>query len=289
VRCVFIRDHAVEFPITIMCRVLEVSRAGYYAWRRRGLSERSWLNEWLAAEIKVIHEASRQTYGSPRVHEALKARGTRCSRKRVARVMRSEGIHGRKRRRFRATTNSRHPNPIAENMLERAFAVSAIGSANRVWAADITYVPTWEGWLYLAVVLDLGSRRVVGWSMRHTLDTGLVLDALEMALAERRPPHGLMHHSDRGSQYASHEYRQVLAERGISCSMSRKGDCWDNAVVESFFATLKTELVHDRSYRTREEARREIFEYIEVWYNRKRLHSSLGYFSPEKYESRQVA
>jgi transposase InsO family protein len=217
--------------------------------------------------------------------EELHAQGRCCSENRVARVMRREGIRAKGRRRFRLTTDSRHAHPVAPHVLARQFAVASV---NQVWASDITYVPTQEGWLYLAVVLDLASRRVIGWAMRHTLERELTLAALRMALAQRRPGPGVLHHSDRGSQYACGEYRALLAVHDMTCSMSRKGDCYDNAVVESFFATLKTELVDEAGWATRDDARAGLFEYIEAWYNRERRHSSLGYRSPVQYEREQL-
>jgi transposase InsO family protein len=219
--------------------------------------------------------------------EELRGEGVTCSENRVARVMRRAGIRAKGRRRFRLTTDSRHAHPVAPNVLARQFAVATIADRDRVWASDITYVPTGEGWLYLAVVLDLGSRRVIGWAMRHTLERGLTLDALQMALIQRQPGAGVLHHSDRGSQYACGDYQARLRVHGMTCSMSRKGDCYDNAVVESFFATLKTELVEDATWATREAARTAIFEYVEGWYNRERRHSSLGYRSPMQYEVEQ--
>ena len=243
---------------------------------------RSQSNRALTIEIKRIHDESKRTYGSPRVYKELRAMGHRCSRKRVARLMRVSDLKAKQKKRFKVTTNSKHSFPVAENHLNRQFKPK---DKNQVWAADITYLWTEQGWLYLAVVLDLFSRRVIGWSMQPTMERGLVITALKMALASRRPGNGLMHHSDRGSQYASGDYQRILAETGIVCSMSRKGNCWDNAVVESFFATLKTELVYHKRYRTRDEARMDIFEYIETWYNQKRRHSSLDYLSPINYES----
>lgn len=268
-----------------MCRALQVSTSGYYAWRRRGESRRAQENRALVVEIKALHSESKRTYGSPRIYRELKKRGVRCSENRVARLMRASGLRTKQARRFRATTDSRHDLPVAKNTLDRQFVPAA---PNQAWAADITYVWTREGWLYLAVVMDLYSRRIVGFSMQKTLRRRLVLDALKMALGGRRPPVGLLHHSDRGSQYASTDFQRLLAERGIVCSMSRKGNCWDNAPVESFFATLKRELVHHRRYESRAEARTELFEYIESWYNRKRLHSSLGYLSPVDYEQQTL-
>ena len=264
-----------------MCRVLAVSTSGYYDWRGRAESRRQKEDRRLVVEIKAIHKESRQSYGSPRIHDELKDRGRRCGRKRVARLMRLHGLRAKQTRRFKATTDSKHTLPVAENVLSRQFTVSAPDVA---WSADITYIPTRQGWLYLAVVIDLFSRRVVGWSMHKRLKRRLVLDALKMALRGRSPGPGLIHHSDRGSQYASGDYQALLAAQQMVCSMSRRGNCWDNAPVESFFSTLKRELVHHRRYQTRAEARAEIFEYIEVWYNRRRRHSSLGYKSPAQYE-----
>jgi putative transposase len=265
-----------------MCRVLKVSRSGYYAWRGRPASERDAENRRLLDRIRIVYKKSRKTYGSPRVHSQLVLDGEKCSRGRVERLMSANGIRAKGRRKFVATTDSKHDLPVAENVLGREFSVE---EPNRVWVSDITYIPTDEGWLYLAGVLDLCSRTAVGWSMSESLERRLVMDALEVAYRRRKPGRGLIHHSDRGSQYASHDYRKLLSDYGMQMSMSRKGDCWDNAVMESFFGTLKKELVHHRRYRSREEARREIFEFIEVFYNRQRLHSSLGYLAPAEYEN----
>jgi putative transposase len=285
VRYACIHRHSGVYTVALMCRVLRVSRAGYYAWQRRPPSARARANDQLLMAIRVAHQQSRARYGSPRITRELWAQGHRCSEARVARLMRGAGLAAKRRRRFRVTTTSRHGEPIAPNVLARHFAVATV---DRVWASDITYVPTQEGWLYLAVVLDLASRRVIGWAMRSTLERGLTLAALRMALAHRQPTPGVLHHSDRGSQYACGEYQALLARAGMMCSMSRKGDCWDNAVVESFFATLKTELVDDARWATRETARTALFEYIELWYNRARRHSSLGYRSPVQYEVEQL-
>ncbi len=274
-----------EYPVILMCRVLGVARSGFYAAQARAASARAQADRRLRLEIQTIHATSRRTYGSPRVHAELRAQGVRCGRKRVARLMRAAGLAARRRRCYRVTTQSRHPHPVAPNVLARRFAVAG---PNRVWVGDITYLPTREGWLYLAVLLDLGSRRVVGWAMRATLDRGLPLEALEMALAGRQPARGLLHHSDRGSQYACGEYRALLAAHGVTVSMSRTGNCWDNAVAESFFGTLKTELVEGADWMTRAAARAAVFEYLEVWYNRQRRHSALGYLSPVEYEARRA-
>ena len=291
-RCAFIQAHRGEHPVRRLCQVLGVSRAGYYAWHRRqqqGPGPRAVADRTLARTIAQVHRASQARYGSPRVHAELRARGVRCSRKRVARLMREQQLAGKRRRRFRVvTTDARHAEPVAPNHLARQFRVAAIGEADRVWGADYTFIPTRQGVLYLAVVLDLYSRRVVGWAMRHTQDQRLVLDALAMALAQRQPPPGLLHHSDRGRQYASTGYQRQLTAWGVQASMSRVGDCWDNAVVESFFATLKTELVAGADWRTRDAARAALFEYLEVWYNRRRRHSTLGYRSPAEFERQRT-
>lgn len=264
-----------------MCRVLGVSRSGFYAWQRRGQSARAEENRHLLACIKVIHKKRRRTYGSPRMHQELRREGFRCGRHRVARLMRQEGIRAKQFRRFRPTTNSNHTLPVAPNVLDRQFTTAAV---NRKWVADITYVPTLEGWLYLGAVLDLASRRVVGHAMQERMTSSLVTRALSIALVRRRPDKGLLVHSDRGRQYASYEYQRLLARHGIRCSMSRRGDCYDNAAMESFFSTLKKELLHHDQYRTRKQAKRAIFEYIECFYNNERLHSALGYVSPADYE-----
>ncbi len=276
-----ITKHVRRFPIRLMCRALQVSTAGYYAWAVRPESERACRNRALAARIRTLHEQSRRTYGSPLITHDLHESGQRVSENRVARLMRLDGIRAKTVKKWRATTDSRHKLPVAPNTLNRQFAVSA---PNRVWAGDITYVWTEEGWLYLAVVLDLYSRAVIGWAMLSRLTVDLVQNALTMALWRRKPKPGLLHHSDRGVQYASGDYQGLLTSAGITCSMSRKGNCWDNSCVESFFGTLKKELVHDRRYATREEAKQDIFEWIEVFYNRQRRHSTLGYRSPAEFE-----
>ena len=281
----FIAERLTGLPVDVTCDVLEVSRSGYYAWLERPSSNQSQRRTALAVKIGAVHADNRGVYGSPRVWKALKATGESVSLNTVAKVMRSQGLRGKVKRKFvPRTTDSAHAQPIAPNVLDRQFAAKA---PNRKWAGDITYIPTDEGWLYLAGVIDLHSRRLVGWSMADHMQTDLVADALTMALARRRPPAGLLHHSDRGVQYASDAYRELLQDNRIQASMSGKGDCWDNAVMESFWATLKTELVNHEHYATREQARRSIFEYIEVFYNRKRLHSSLGYVSPETFEASQ--
>ena len=281
-----IHSHLGEFRLRLMCRVLGVSVSGFYAWTKRGPSERSKQDQSLLAEIEKSYRASRRNYGSPRVFKDLREWGFKVSEKRVARLMSEAGLRAKTSRRFEVTTNSAHDQPVAKNLLERRFSPSVAGGANRVWAADITYIPTREGWLYLSVVLDLSSRRVVGWSMQSTPGSSLAIDAIKMALAFRRPSPGLLHHSDRGIQYAAGDFRRLLRSHKIQCSMSRRGDCWDNAVTESFFATLKKELVKTSDWKTREEARGDIFDWIEVWYNRQRRHSSIGYLSPAEYEMR---
>jgi transposase InsO family protein len=272
-----------------MCRVLEVSPSGYYASRKRPPSWHALIDDVLMARVRIIHEESNETYGAPRVHRELQAEGLPASPKRVARLMREEGLVARPRKRHRiSTTDSNHANPIAPNLLAREFDVNGVG-INRVWVADITYIPTREGVLYLATMLDLGSRRCVGWAMRDTLEVELALSALRMARAARAPAAGLIHHSDRGSQYTSGAYRDELAAHGMMASMSGKGDCYDNAVAESFFSTLEFELLMKNDWHTREDARRAIFRYIEIWYNRRRRHSTLGYISPAEYEQQLQA
>ena len=270
-----------------MCRTLEVSRSGYYAWLGRDESDRAREDRRVTALIRNIFTESHGIYGAPRVHKTLQQRGQRCGRKRVARLMKNAGLRSKTRRRFRVkTTDANHDHPIAPDLLGQNFAFSA---PNRAWVSDITYIPTDEGWLYLASTMDLCSRKIVGWSMGSTLHTSLVIDALNMAIDQRAPQPGLIHHSDRGVQYASADYRAVLDDHGIVASMSRTGNCYDNAAKESFFHSLKTELVHHHHYRTRDEARASVFAYIEIFYNRRRLHSTLGYQSPVEFERAIVA
>lgn len=275
----FIKANVADFPVAVLCEVLGVSRSGYYGWASRAESARAAADRSLAAEIRAAHAASRGRYGSPRVHAELRAHGLRIGRKRVARLMRGMGLTARRKRRFRRTTDSQHAFPIAPNLLGRNFTAAA---PDRVWLADLTYIWTAEGWLYLATVLDLCTRRVVGWAMADHLGHELALAALDMAIARQRPAPGLVHHADRGVQYAAHAYRARLLAHGMLCSMSRKGDCWDNAPMESFFATLKGELIEEADYQTRDEARADVFQYIEGFYNRRRLHSALGYLTPEQ-------
>ena len=274
-----------EYEIRLMCRVLLVSPSGYYAARDRAPSARARRDEELLVHVRAIHQRSRRSYGAPRIRDALGERDLRCGQKRVARIMRADGLRVVGRRKFRVTTQSTHAHPIAPNTLARQFAPTDIAALNRVWASDLTYLWTREGWLYLAIVLDLGSRRVIGWALGATLDRALPLSALHMALALRQGVAGALHHSDRGCQYASADYRAVLAAHAITCSMSRRGNCWDNAVVESFFATLKKELVYETDWVTRGEAQLALVEYIEEWYNPERKHTSLGFRSPIQYET----
>jgi putative transposase len=273
-----------HYSIEKMCRILHVSRSGYYHWLGRDKSIRKKKNDDLKEKICTIYEQSKKRYGSPRIHQTLRNQGIRCSKKRVERLMNEMGIHARYKRKFKLTTNSKHNYPVAPNLLNRMFQVD---TKNRVWVADITYIRTWEGWLYLATVMDLFSRRIVGWAMSETMSAELAVSALKMAIQRRKPPNGLMHHSDRGVQYASKAYQKVLKKHGMVCSMSRKGNCWDNAPAESFFSTLKTECIGNKVYLSRSQAKREIFEYIEIDYNRKRIHSSIGNMPPEFFENQR--
>ena len=271
------------YPVSELCAALDVSRAGFYSWRQRGPSERDRTDEAMGVEIDTLFVRHRRTYGSPRLHRALRRAGHACGRHRVARIMRRRGLAGRVRGRRRPwTTDSDHTQPIAPNRLGQREA--PVARPNEVWAADITYVPTSEGWLYLAGVLDLGSRRVVGWAMGESLETSLPMDALRMALRQRQPTGGLLHHSDRGCQYASEAYREHLAAWNVTPSMSRRGNCYDNAAMESFWSTLKEELVHRTHFESRAQAASAIFDYIEIFYNRERLHSALGFMSPVEFE-----
>jgi len=263
------------------CGALEVSESGYHAWAARPASPSALRREGLVAVIELVHAEVKGRYGSPRMTAELNARGYACTENTVATLMKDHGIRARSAKRFVRTTDSRHGLPVADNLLDRQFDPEG---PNEAWSADITYIPTADGWLYLAVVEDLFSRMIVGWSMDETMTSRLVVDALGMAVARRLPGEGLLAHSDRGSQYASEHYQLLLGKHGITCSMSDVGQCWDNAPVESFFASLKRELVHDESYTTRDEAKASIFEYVEAFYNRVRLHSSLGYLSPEQFE-----
>ena len=281
----FVAAEKAWAPVSVLCRLLNVSRSGFYASQERRPSMRAAGDKKLAVAITAAHKVGRGAYGSPRVLEELKADGVAVSRKRVARIMGELGLEGVRKRPFKATTESKHNLPVAENILERKFEVAAPDVA---WVTDITYIWTREGWLYLAAILDLFSRRVVGLAMSEHIDRALVLEALRNAVGRRLPNAGLLHHSDRGSQYASGDYQNALDDLGVVCSMSRKGNCWDNAVAESFFATLKTELVYTRRFETRAEARQAIFEFIEVFYNRHRRHSTLGYVSPMEFEMKFI-
>lgn len=280
----FIQDHAHQWPVTRMCRILGVSVSGYYAWSHRRQSPHDQRDQQLGQQIQVIHHQSRKAYGCPRIHAELQARGVRCSRKRVGRLMRQHGLtHQRKRRTIR-TTDSNHANPVAPNLLNQEFTAT---EPNSKWVTDITYVATDEGWLYLAALQDVYSRRIVGWAMSEHCDETLVTCALQMALARRVPAERMVHHSDRGSQYTSKGYQALLREHGIQLSMSRTGNCYDNALVESLWARLKVECLYEQRFQTHRQARSAIFDYIEVFYNRQRRHSSLGYLSPVAFETNQ--
>ena len=279
----FIEAHRTVWPIAVQCDVLEVTRSGYYAWRQRPPSARAQRREELTDLIRAVHAVKHQdAYGAPRIQQELVAQGCPCNRKTVAKCMKAAGIQAKTVKKFRVTTtDSNHRHPVAGNVVDRDFAPSG---KNETWAADITYIPTDEGYLYLAAVEDLFSRKIVGWSMSERIDSRLVVDALEMAVQRELPGEGLVAHSDRGVQYASGHYQTLLRKHGITCSMSRQGNCWDNAPMESFFATLKKELVHHERYATRAAARQSLFEYMEMFYNRVRRHSSLGYQSPLQFE-----
>jgi len=282
----FISDHREIFRVGRMCNVLDVSRSGYYAWLKRPESHRKKENRKLAIQIKVIHGQKRKIYGSPRIHKELNEKGFKCSPNRVARIMKQEGIRAIVPRKYKATTDSKHSLPVAPNLLKQDFDIK---EPNKVWLADITYISTLEGWLYLAAVMDLGCRRIKGWAMSDRLTKELALAALKMAICNHPNTAGIIHHSDRGSQYASNDYQKLLKENGLICSMSRKGNCWDNAPMESFFHTLKTEWVYGFKYNTRQEAKVSLFEYIEIFYNRQRRHSALQYMNPCQYELYRMA
>ena len=282
-RFAFIHAHRDQFPLQRLCAVMEVSVSGYYAWRDRPPSAGAQANGSLVATIRDIHAESRKTYGSPRIHAELVARGLQVGRNRVARLMRAAGVRAQRPRRRQITTDSRHALSVAPNLLQRDFQAEA---PNQKWLGDITYIPTAEGWLYLAAILDLFSRKVVGWAMEDTLASCLVEQAFQMAVQNRRQVTGLLHHSDRGSQYAGAPYQRLLTAQQMEVSMSEKGNCYDNAPMESFFSTLKCERVYWQDYQTRVEARTDLFVYIEGFYNRIRRHSSLGYLSPEEFEQR---
>jgi putative transposase len=269
----------------LLCRTLGVSRSGFYAWSKRDDTQRQNNKMKLVQAIEDIHLGSRKTYGSPRILKALRALGFTVSKARVERLMKEFGIRSKVKKKFRITTDSKHDHPVAKNILSRDFAPQG---PNMVWAGDITYVWTEEGWLFLAVLLDLFSRKVIGWAMNERMTKGLAISALRMAIENRKPGAGLVHHTDRGSQYACGQYRAILKAHKMICSMSRKGNCWDNAVAESFFHSLKTELIHHETFKTREEATQKIFEWIEVFYNRKRLHSTLDYQTPEEFDKAKL-
>jgi putative transposase len=277
----FIEKECKRYRVKQLCMVMGIQRSSYYAWKKRKTSAREQKNQELVEMIHKIYKLSRRTYGYPRVYAQLRKDGVECNRKRIIRLMRQEGLQGRRKRRKIVTTDSKHSYPVAGNLLNREFEAR---KPNEKWVADITYIPTTEGWLYLAGVLDLYSRRIVGWDMSGQIDAKLVERALRMALYQRQPDRGLIHHSDRGSQYASHAIQNILAANHIQVSMSGKSDCYDNAVMESFFSTLKNEWVHHQKYQTRSQARTDIFNYIEGFYNTVRLHSTLGYLSPTEFE-----
>lgn len=280
-----IRAHRQQFPLSLMCRLLQVSRSGFYAAERRAPSARARRREKLRQIIAAVYETSRGTYGSPRIYQELRNKEQPCGRHLIARLMRESGLRAKVQRRARPlTTDSKHCYGVTQNLLRRRFGIKETAAINRVWCGDITYIRTGEGWLYLAVLMDLGSRMVVGWAMRESLESCLSIEALRMALARRDIKRGLLHHSDRGVQYAATDYRQLLSKHKIVASMSRRANCYDNAVSESFFATLKWELLDRFKWPTRAAVRMAIFEYIEVWYNRLRRHSALGYLSPLQYE-----
>ena len=279
----FIETYLTKYSVGRLCILLGISRSGYYAWRKRKPSQRAQNNQALIDHIRRIHKLSRRTYGSPRVYAQLKKQGYSCNKKRVARLMRQDGLKGQRKYRKVITTNSKHNYPVAPNVLNREFQAER---PNQKWVADITYIPTDEGWLYVAGVLDLFSRKIVGWDMSSQIDAALVENALRMALYQRQPGRGLLHHSDRGSQYANQQIRNILAANQVQVSMSGKGNCYDNAVMESFWGTLKNEWVHHQKYLTRSQARTDIFSYIEGFYNTVRLHSTLGYLSPDEFEAK---
>jgi len=277
----FIESHRSSLTVMKMCHVFKVSKSGYYAWCSRLPSQRSVANMNLLSHIRIVFNQNRQSYGSPRVTEELNASGLNCGVNRVARLMSENRIRAKQSRKFKVTTISKHNYPVAPNLLNRQFEIDR---PNKVWVSDITYIWTSEGWLYLAGVLDLYSRRIVGWSMSHRITEQLTLDALNQAIIRRQPPEELLHHSDQGKQYASKNYQKLLKKNFMTCSMSRQGDCWDNAVMESFFGTLKTELIYHENFITRDDAKLKIFDYIEMFYNCKRRHSTLGSLSPAEFE-----
>ena len=281
-----IREHEGQYAISLMCRALSVSRTGYSSWRNREPSQRQQENQQLDVLVNELFHAEKCRAGAPRIVRALRNHGVNAGKQRVANSLKNQGLVAKAGRKFKATTNSKHDLPVAPNLLEQNFNADA---PNQKWVSDITYIETREGWLYLAVVLDLYSRLVVGWSMSERMNKALVIDALKMALWRRKMPRGVIVHSDRGSQYCSHSYQRLLKRHGLVCSMSKKGDCYDNAAMESWNHSLKVESIHGQRFETRAEAMAEVFEYINIYYNRQRLHSSLGYLSPEAFEAQKVA
>lgn len=277
----FIEEHREEFSVELMCDVLNISKSGYWDWRKRDKTPIEAKRNDLLEKIVRVHHSSRKTYGSPRVYKILKGMGMNCSKSTIERLMRENGIRAKTWRKFKATTHSNHDYPVARNVINRDFSTKA---PNRLWCTDITYLWTLEGWLYLAVILDAFTRKIVGWAMNERMTQSLVSDALEMAVNRQKPKPGLIHHSDRGTQYAADDYQDLLQKYAMICSMSRKGDCWDNAMAESFFHTLKTEHVYHEQFKTRCDAKSSVFEWIEVFYNRQRIHSAIGFVSPECYE-----
>lgn len=283
----FISENRGIFRVGRMCNILDISRSGYYAWVSRPESLRKKENRKLVFQIKVINgHRHKKVYGSPRIYRDLRDKGISCGLNRVARIMKQEGISAIVPRKYKATTDSKHNFPVASNLLKQDFDIK---EPNKIWLADITYIATFEGWLYLASIIDLGSRRIKGWAMSNRITKGLAIDALKMAISNQPETEGVIHHSDRGGQYASHEYQKVLKDNGLICSMNRKGNCWDNAPMESFFHTLKTEWVYRFKYKTHKEAKSSLFDYIEIFYNRQRRHSALQYMSPYQYELYKMA
>jgi len=282
----FMYENRNKYPIEKMAKVFEVSRSGYYEYLKHPVSKREIENLKIIFEIKEIHKKSRFNYGSPRIFKALREKGIECGKNRVIRLMKINNIRSKTRKKFKVTTNSKHNNPVYENILDRKFVVTEI---NKAWVSDITYIWTLEGWLYLCVIIDLYSRKIIGWSMSERIDTGFVIKAFIMAWTQRRPKGELIFHSDRGVQYTSKDFQNILKNKKIICSMSRKGNCWDNACAESFFHTLKVEEVHHTVYKTREMAKIKIFEFIEGYYNNFRTHSYLGYVNPNAFEKKKIA
>ncbi len=282
----FIKRYQTQFPTLKLCRVLRVSRSGFYDWQGRSESKRSIRHRQLADEIRRVHDQSNQAYGAVKCWKALRRDGLMFGRDQITKIRRTNGIYSKRRRRFVITTKSKLGHKAAPNILNREFSAIV---PNKAWVGDVTFIPTRKGWLYLSVLLDLYSRKVVGWSMGNRNDSSLVTKCLEMAIEHRRPPLGLVHHTDRGSTYTAEKYRSVLSDHGMVSSMSRKGNCWDNAVSESFFGSLKNELTHGKIYDNRDQARADIFRYIEIFYNRQRIHQTLNYVTPTEYEMMDAA